>query len=264
MAIPVFVPPRLAPQGTRSPAGVQGNTRTPTVLGRGAAAFGRQREVAALLVWTLAVFLAMALASYPAPNWMGPVGEVFAGWLASLVGLVAWALPLELFLLGIPLVRGKESAATPGRIAGDLLMAVVAAALVQVGSPERTAFGSGPAGGLIGELFGELARSLFSTAGSFLVGFACLGLILIGRAAFSFIALARLVARIATRVATWTTASSKAIREAWRQARTLDRERRDIERLAKEPHIDTSPRDEAIVAAVPLELDEGVADALVA
>ncbi|MGH7297100.1 MAG: DNA translocase FtsK 4TM domain-containing protein, partial [Polyangiaceae bacterium] len=258
MAIPVFAPP------PRVPAGASGNTRNPTVLGRGAAALGRSREVAALVVWTLALFLALALASYPAPNWVGPVGEVFAGWLASLVGSVAWALPLELFLLGIPLVRGKESAATPGRIAGDLLMAVVAAALVQVGSPGRTAFGSAPAGGLVGELFGELARSLFSTAGSFLVGFACLGLILIGRAAFSFIALARLVARVATCVGAWATATSLAVRDAWRQARSLDRERQEIERLAKEPHIDTTRRDEAIVAAVPLELDEGVADALVA
>ena len=139
MAIPVFGPPPRAPS----------NTRSPTVLGRGAAAYGRTREVAALVLWTLAMFLGLALASYPEPNWVGAVGEVFAGWLASLVGLVSWALPLELFLLGIPLVRGKESAATPGRIAGDLLMAVVAAALVQVGSPGRTAFGANPAGGLI-------------------------------------------------------------------------------------------------------------------
>ena len=234
------------------------------MLGRGAAAYGRTREVAALVVWTLAIFLGLALASYPQPNWVGPVGEVFAGWLASLVGLVAWALPLELFLLGIPLVRGKESAATPGRIAGDLLMAVVAAALVQVGSPGRTAFGADPSGGLIGELFGELARSLFSTAGSFLVGFACLGLILIGRATFSFIALARLVAEVATRIATWIGGVSSALGEAWRQARALDQQQKQIERLAAEPRIDTSPRDEAIVAALPMDLDEGLADALVA
>jgi S-DNA-T family DNA segregation ATPase FtsK/SpoIIIE len=249
MAIPVFGPPPRAPS----------NTRTPTVLGRGAAAYGRTREVAALVVWTLALFLGLALASYPEANWVGSVGEVFAGWLASLVGLVAWALPLELFLLGIPLVRGKESAATPGRIAGDLLMAVVAAALVQVGSPGRTAFGANPAGGLIGELFGELARSLFSTAGSFLVGFACLGLILIGRATFSFIALARLVARLATRVVTWSAGAVAALREAWRQSRALDQERKQIELLAKEPRIDTSPRDAAVVAALPMDLDEGIA-----
>jgi S-DNA-T family DNA segregation ATPase FtsK/SpoIIIE len=214
--------------------------------------------VAALVVWTLAIFLGLALASYPEPNWVGPVGEVFAGWLASLVGLVAWALPLELFLVGIPLVRGKESIATPGRIAGDLLIAVVAAALVEVGSPGRAAFGANPAGGLIGELFGELARSLFSTAGSFLVGFACLGLILIGRATFSFIALARLVARTATRIASWVTGATAALGAAWRQARALDEERKQSERLAAEPRIDTSPRDAAIVAALPLDVDDPI------
>src|SRR5271165_1658606 len=121
MALPVFAPP--AHNQGRAPA----NTRSPRVIGRGAVVFGRTREVAALGVWTTALFLALALASYPAPNWVGPVGELFAGWLVSLVGVVAWALPLELFLLGVPLVRGKESAATPARIAGDLLIAVVTA-----------------------------------------------------------------------------------------------------------------------------------------
>ncbi len=252
------------------------NTRIPTVLGRGAAAYGRTREVAALVLWTLALFFALALASYqgdpagaagpatpPGPDWVGPVGAFGARGLVSLVGLVSWALPLELMLMGIPLVRGKESPATAGRIAGDLLLAVVTAALVQVGSPGRTAFGTHPAGGIVGELFGELARSLFSTAGSFLVGFACLGLILIGRAAFSFIAFARLVARLASRAAAWTAGASKAVREAWRQARALERERSAMARIASEPNIDTSPRDEAIVAALPLDLDEGVVDALV-
>jgi S-DNA-T family DNA segregation ATPase FtsK/SpoIIIE len=252
------------------------NTRVPTVLGRGAAAYGRAREVAALVLWTLALFFALALASYqgdptgaggPAtpsgPDWVGPVGALGARCLVSLVGLVSWGLPLELMLMGIPLVRGKESPATAGRVAGDLLLAVVTAALVQVGSPGRTAFGTHPAGGIVGELFGELARSLFSTAGSFLVGFACLGLILIGRAAFSFIAFARLVARVASRTAAWISGTSKAVRDAWRRAIALERERKAIARLASEPNIDTSPRDEAIVAALPLDLDDGVVDALV-
>src|ERR1700733_1623813 len=151
MTLPVFAPPPKAPS----------NMRTATVLGRGAASYGRGREVGALVLWTVGGFLFLAVASYPAPNWVGPVGEVFAGWLISLVGVVAWALPFELLLLGIPFVRGKPAAATAGRIAGDLLMGVVAAALVQVGSPGRLAFGTHSAAGLIGELFGELARSLF-------------------------------------------------------------------------------------------------------
>src|ERR1035438_9543093 len=159
------------------------NTRMPTVLGRGAAVYGRTREVAALVLWTLALFFVLALASYqgdpsgavlatptPAgPDWVGPVGAFVARGLVSLIGVVAWALPLELMLMGIPLVRAKESPATAGRIAGDLLLTVVTAALVQVGSPGRTSFGTHLAGGIVGELFGELGRSLFSTAGSFLV-----------------------------------------------------------------------------------------------
>ncbi len=258
--------------------GLPANTRAPTVLGRGAAVYGRKREVGALVLFTLALFLALALASYqgdpsagvltvptpPGPDWVGPVGSFFARSLVSLVGIVGWGLPLELVLLGIPLLRAKESPATPGRIAGDLLLAVVTAALIQVGSPTRTAFGTHPAGGIVGELFGEFGRSLFSTAGSFLVGFACLGLILIGRAAFSFIAFARLVARLASSAAVWATGATRAVREAWRQARALERERSESARAESEPRIDTSPRDKAIVAALPLELDDGVVDALVA
>jgi S-DNA-T family DNA segregation ATPase FtsK/SpoIIIE len=258
------------------------NTRAPTVLGRGATAYGRKHEVAALVLWTLALFLALALGSYqgdpagsalspptaPGPDWVGPVGSVCARTLVSLVGAVAWAVPLEIALLGIPLLRGRTSPATAGRIASDLLLAVVTAALIQVGSPTRVAFGSHPAGGVVGELFGELARSLFSTAGSFLVGFACLGLLLIGRAAFSFIALARLVARFGARAALWIAEASRALREAWQQARALEHERRERARAdaraASEPRIDTSPRDTALVAALPLDLDEGVIDALAA
>ena len=273
MALPVFAPRPAPSEAPRVPA----NTRVPTVLGRGAAAYGRRHEVAALVLWTVALFLALALTSYqgdpagaaPAtptpvsPAWVGPVGEALARGLVTLVGVVAWALPLELFVLGIPLVRGRQSPMTPGRVAGDLLLAVVTAALVEVGGQGRTAFGTHPAGGLVGEVFGELARSLFSTAGSFLVGFACVGLILIGRAAFSFIALARLVARVTRRVGAWSAAATRAVAEAWRQARTLERERKDVARIASEPRIDASPKDEAIVAALPFDMDDGLAVALV-
>jgi S-DNA-T family DNA segregation ATPase FtsK/SpoIIIE len=252
------------------------NTRSPTVLGKGAGAYGLSREVGALVLWTLALFLVLALASYrgdpsgsltptptpPGGDWVGAVGAFAARGLVSLVGLVAWGLPLELALVGIPLVRGRESPATPGRCAGDLLMVVVTAALIQVGAPTRTAFGTHPAGGLVGELFGELARSLFSTAGSFLVGFACLGLILISRAAFSFIALARVTSSSAARFVVWVLESARAVRDAWQQARALEREREDMERIAREPRIHTAPADEAIVAALPLEQDDVLAEVL--
>jgi S-DNA-T family DNA segregation ATPase FtsK/SpoIIIE len=281
MTLPVFAPRPASGEPSRVPA----NTRVPTVLGRGASAYGPKHEIAALVLWTLAFFLTLALASYegnpsgvtiatgvtgvasavPAPDgadWVGPVGRLCARALVSVTGIVAWTLPLELALLGIPLVRGKQSPVTPGRVAGDLLLCVVTAALVQVGSPGRTAFGTHPASGLVGELFGELARSLFSTAGSFLVGFACLALILIGRASFSFIALARLMVSCTQHAGKWTVASSGAVADAWRQARVLERERKDVARQAVEPRIDTSPKDEAIVAALPFDTDDGLSGLL--
>jgi S-DNA-T family DNA segregation ATPase FtsK/SpoIIIE len=95
------------------------------------------------------------------------------------------------------------------------------------------------------------------------VGFACLGLILIGRAAFSFIALARLVARASRRLAEASASAGRSIASAWQTARRLEQERRERARLDAEPRIDVSAKDEAIVAALPLDFDEGVVDALV-
>jgi S-DNA-T family DNA segregation ATPase FtsK/SpoIIIE len=231
------------------------------VLGPGAGAHGRLREGLALVLWTAAIFLALALGTYASEggaNWVGPVGEASARGLVALVGIVAWTVPLELALLGIPFVTSKPSNIVPSRLAGDVLIALIGSALVQVGWPQATAFGTHAAGGLLGELFGELARSLFSTIGSFLVGFACLGLILIGRASFSFIAFARAVVELARRVwtGTWSHARGGTLRVigAWREARELDRETRRQTRAADAPHIaDTGLGDEAVIAAFPSE-----------
>ena len=108
-------------------------------------------------------------------NWVGPVGAAVARSAVSLVGVMSWVVPFEALLLGIPFVTGRRSRATAARMAGDILLVVIGASLVQVGWPEKVAFGRFPAGGLVGELFGEIARSLFSTVGSFLVGFALVG-----------------------------------------------------------------------------------------
>ncbi|MEO6573455.1 MAG: DNA translocase FtsK 4TM domain-containing protein, partial [Polyangiaceae bacterium] len=272
-------PPLFAPRRSlANDGGLPLNTRSPSVLGAGAAANPRGREVAALLLWTAAVFLSLALASYegdPATgiergaNWVGPVGSACAHGLVSLIGLVGWALPLEALLLGIPLVRGRKSLLTPARFAGDLLIVLTAAALVQVAWPARVAFGTFRASGVVGELFGELSRSLFSTIGSFLVGFACLGLILISRATFSFIALMRTLARYSEQGARGTAAGAKSVAEAWKTARDIEREKMEEARLAKQPHIDLAPKKEATIAILPADDDEddgetlSVADVLV-
>ncbi|MFO0671030.1 MAG: DNA translocase FtsK 4TM domain-containing protein [Polyangiaceae bacterium] len=179
----------------------------------------RGREAIALILWTAALFVSLALWSFagdPAatpptstgPNWVGPVGEAVARVPVSGIGLTAWALPLEMMFC-IPLVRSKPSVLTPARFAGDMLIVLTTSALIQVGWPTLRALGAHPAAGLVGELFGELSRSLFSTVGSFIVGFAILGLIPTGRAAFSFIALMRYLADFGARGARGTAAGAR-------------------------------------------------------
>ena len=271
---PVFAP-RRSSQLLPTPA----NTRLSSVLGAQPPQFARGREVAALLLWTFAVFLSLALASYagdpsaaavvpgvdgalpPLPlitgeNWVGPVGAVVARAVVTLVGVAAWVVPLEAVLLGIPYVRGRRTNATAARLAGDILMVVIGAALVQVGGPGKMLFGHHPSGGMVGELFGELARSLFSTVGSFLVGFALLGLILIGRATFSFIALVRWIARLGTVSAEKTANGARSVAGAWAKARELDREKEEQRRREEAPLI-AGPASGAATILVPgEELDE--------
>ncbi len=221
----------------------------------------RGREAIALLLWGSALFIALSLASYGTnTNWIGPVGEASAGALVYLVGVIAWAIPVELALLGIPFVRHRDSLATPARISGDLLMVVVAAALVQVGWAGKTAFEGHVAAGAVGELFGEVARSLFSTIGSFLVGFACIGLLLISRAAFSFIALVNVVGRLGARSASGTARGARSVAEAWKAARDLEREEREQKRIALLPKVKQDEDDEAIVMAETESESESVAE----
>jgi S-DNA-T family DNA segregation ATPase FtsK/SpoIIIE len=270
MTFPLFAPRRaLADAAAQAPLPANVWTHGPKARGR---------EVAALVLGTLAIFLGLALASYagaPASaldaavptrdipqgaDWVGPVGQACARGLVTMLGLVAWAVPVEVLLLAIPFVRGKPNAATPARLAGDVLLVVVAAALIQVGWPSQLAFGQHSAAGLVGELFGEVARSLFSTVGSFLIGFACLGLILIARAAFSFILLVQAVARWSARGALGTAAGAKTVAEAWKTAREIEREKEEEQRQANLPHIDLEThRDEAIIVTLPETPDPEVA-----
>src|SRR5687767_9079282 len=156
----------------------------------------RGREAAALCLFAVALFLALSLASYRCDpydpgmrgsDWMGPVGAGVVGFLVQGFGLVAWLMPLELALIGAPLLKGRAGGPLGVRLFGDLIVAIILAALIRVSAPELLVFGRAPAPGNVGMVFGELMRGLFSAPGSFLVGATAVGLILIGRSSFSFI-----------------------------------------------------------------------------
>ena len=227
----------------------------------GAAGQGRLREAAALLLFAGSLFLSLALASYrvdptdPAlagSNWAGAAGAALAGVLVQGFGVVAWLVPLDLACFAAPLFRGQTQQTIGLRIAGDLIVAIVLAALVQVAAPNTLAFGDAAAAGNVGLLFGELMRELFSTVGSFLVGPTIVILILIGRASFSFIAWSQRTLAWLQRWFARGLAAASRVGNAWREARSLRRSASAGER--REPPIEVRDRDQALL----MQLDDDI------
>ena len=229
--------------------------------------FRRGREAAALLLFAVSCFICLALASYrldpsdptlSGADWVGPVGAFAAGVLVRGFGLVAWLAPLEVALIGLPLLRGKDIGSASLRIAGDLVMAIMLAALVRVAAPELLVFGRAPSGGNVGLVFGELGRGLFSAVGSFLVGGTVVGLILIGRSSFSFIAWCQRAMLLALGVFTRATGLGRRFGNAWSEAHKLRQEQRAAEKVALEPTITNHESDDAIIAQL-VDDDVGIA-----
>ncbi|HEY4120615.1 MAG TPA: DNA translocase FtsK 4TM domain-containing protein [Byssovorax sp.] len=222
-------------------------------------AHGYAREAASLVLFAASLYAGLALASFRADpmrpeivgaDWVGPVGEACARAAVEGIGVAAWFVPIELALLALPLVNGKPSRFGLTRLAGDLLVLVVLAALVHVAAPKAAAFGAMPLGGAIGELFGEVMRSLFSTLGSYLIGTTIVALILLGRAAFSFIEWVQRVERGAVIVGEHGLGGVRALLGAWITARDIDRERARVEKQKAEPTIVADEPRDAIIAAL--------------
>jgi S-DNA-T family DNA segregation ATPase FtsK/SpoIIIE len=220
---------------------------------------GRLCEAAALLLFTGAAFLFLALAtakvdpldaSVHGANWVGPAGGNAAALLIQGFGLVAWLLPLEIALCGAPLFRGQRPHALGLRVAGDLVVAIVLSALVQVATPDAVVFGNAPAGGNVGLLFGELMREAFSTLGSFLVASTIVGLILIGRSSFSFIAGCQRALELARLLALRLEALFGRLTSAWGEARKLRGAERQAARDAALPRIETQADEAQILLAL--------------
>lgn len=216
------------------------------------------REASALVLIASGLYCALALASYEADpmrpavvgeNWVGPVGEVFARFLVSLVGVVAWLVPLELLLLAGPLLKDRRIRLNVTRASGDVVVAVILAALTHIAFPEVRAFGAMPLGGAVGDLFGEVSRGLFSTVGSFLIGLTIVGLILVERATFSFIEVAQRALAWFKQLRAKTGDGVGAMARAWEKAREVEEEQREAERRASEPLIASPEHADAIIAA---------------
>jgi S-DNA-T family DNA segregation ATPase FtsK/SpoIIIE len=220
---------------------------------------GKAREAAALLLIAASVYLVLALASAKVDprdpsvvgaEWVGPVGGSIARTLARGFGAVAWLAPVELLLVALPLFGRERLPFTSLRLAGDLVVAIVLAALVHIATGDAHVFGALPAGGNVGLLFGELMQALFSAVGSFLVGGTSVGLILIGRSQFSFIEWTIRLSRALRFIETRCLAGLARLRAAWKDARILRRERDDEARAQPLAQAPILTRDEAVLARI--------------
>ena len=208
------------------------------------------------------LFLSLALASYrvdpsdpslSGSNWAGAAGAALAAILVQGFGIVAWLVPLDLAFFAAPLFKGRRAEAVGLRIAGDLLVAIVLSALVQVAAPDAIAFRAAPAAGNVGMLFGELMRELFSTVGSFLVGPTLVALILIGRASFSFIDWSRRTLAWLERLLARAVSGLSRVTCAWREARALRRSAQATSERA--PAIEVPDRDQALLMQLGDDID---------
>ena len=200
------------------------------------------REAAAIVLFAGSLYTTLALLSFacdPArahiqgANWVGPVGAALAELIVTAVGAVSWFVPLELVLIGLPLLKRGDDGATQRRLSlrilGDIGVGTLGAALLHIALTGATIHGAMPVGGTIGELSGELMRALFSGVGSFIIGSTLISLILINRASFSFIEAMKTFGRFATTAMDRGLAGASAMRAAWAEARALEQSKKTAE-----------------------------------
>jgi len=260
MPVPLFAPRRVQPAGGPGDGRVLAPpAQARTVPSQPRLAHGYAREAAALVLLATALFSALALASFggdplrpevTGADWVGPVGAMVARGGVEAIGLAAWLFPVELALLAAPLLNGKPSAAGVTRIAGDIVVVFILAALAEVAFPRVTAFGAMPLGGAVGELFGEVLRTLFSSIGSYIIGLTIVALILIGRATFSFIEWVKRIERAVVSGSERAAAWMRALLGAWAAAREIDKKRDEDVRTVTALRIGNTSSDDAIIAAL--------------
>jgi S-DNA-T family DNA segregation ATPase FtsK/SpoIIIE len=188
---------------------------------------GRRQDVLAILTLTGTVLLTLALISYDArngaANLVGPVGHKLARAVMLAFGLVAWLLPFEGALLTYRLFRRRAAMLGLATLASTLVLVVIGAALAHLLIEPQAMWGASP-GGAVGELLGEVLRSLLGFAGTVILGFAVLGIAVVLRTPWTLEEVGQAFVRAGHAIGQKVTSIVIAMREAWAEARELHEE----------------------------------------
>ena len=218
---------------------------------------GRRREVLGIVSLALSVLFGLALVSYDlqsATNLAGPVGAATAGTFVAAFGLAAWLLPAELAAAALRLFRGRAAVLGVATVASTLVLTLVGCALMHLALHGHSVHGGHLAGGALGEVLGEVLRSLFGTAGAYVLTITILLVTVILR---THLTLAGTVARLRVALRRAWDHTKETIGElaaAWREARELERLERERLEAEAEPRI-TDTQSDAARAEPKLALD---------
>ncbi len=201
---------------------------------------GRRHEVFGILTGAATLLLLLSLWSYDAQggeNWIGPVGAWLAAVVAAAFGVGAWVLPVELGLLSFRLFSRQAAVLGIARAVSTLVIVLVGCAMLHLSLRDVVVFGGHLAGGVLGEVCGEVLRSLLGLAGAYVVGISVLLVTLVLRTTISVVAVARWLGLGTRRAGTTLWDGLRALWEAWREARELERAEREAQEAARLPRI---------------------------
>jgi DNA segregation ATPase FtsK/SpoIIIE, S-DNA-T family len=217
---------------------------------------GRRHEILGILCFAAGLLVLLSLCSYDlrgGENWIGPFGEWVARNLATAFGFAAWVVPLGLLIATLSWLRllplpPISALAHVAAVVVYVLLGCSVAHLSARGHP----FGGHLPGGLLGELMGEVLRSLLGLAGAYVVCVAALVITFILQTSFSLVGLLNgtkrsLFAHGGT-LSKHVQRGTKQLRQAWRAAQALERHKRSKPRSARAAR---KPRAATLPAALP-------------
>ena len=199
----------------------------------------RRHEIWGVVTGAAFLLLSLSLVSFQREggNLIGAIGEALAGYLVAAFGFGAYLLPIEL-LLGTVYLFGRRRPAEIALRASSMLVVMFAmCAMLHLAVRDTGIAEESLPGGAIGEVLGEVMRSLVGLAGSFVVLLSLLLITLLLRTSFSIAAVAGRAADLAVAAARHCARAGLALWQAWCEAKAIERQARERAALVAEPRI---------------------------
>ncbi len=204
--------------------------------------------------------------------WMGPVGQLVAGALYASFGMASYLIALGILTMGVQALIGRRASFGLADAVGFSVASLAGCVLLHITFPQYRVHGY-TAGGLAGELVGEVSLGLLHPAGTYLLALTvmCIGLIAsTPLSAAHLVAFARAAGRGAVAVSVYLYRGAVGLVAAARQVGDEEDEeeedpapdgrRREVKRTVAAPPIRSVARGGTLVAEPPIAADQGEAD----